>query len=32
VALSFVNYENELPYFIAQVLPLLREAGLRGAP
>jgi FMNH2-dependent dimethyl sulfone monooxygenase len=32
VALSFVNYTNELPYFIATVLPLLREAGLRDAP
>jgi alkanesulfonate monooxygenase SsuD/methylene tetrahydromethanopterin reductase-like flavin-dependent oxidoreductase (luciferase family) len=30
VALSFVNYADELPYFIATVLPLLREAGLRG--
>jgi FMNH2-dependent dimethyl sulfone monooxygenase len=29
VALSFVNYQNELPYFIETVLPLLREAGLR---
>ncbi len=28
-ALSFVNYKNELPYFISHVLPLLREAGLR---
>jgi alkanesulfonate monooxygenase SsuD/methylene tetrahydromethanopterin reductase-like flavin-dependent oxidoreductase (luciferase family) len=26
---SFVNFKEELPYFIAQVLPLLREAGLR---
>ena len=32
VALSFVNYSAELPYFIATVLPLLREAGLRDAP
>jgi alkanesulfonate monooxygenase SsuD/methylene tetrahydromethanopterin reductase-like flavin-dependent oxidoreductase (luciferase family) len=30
VALSFVNYKAELPYFIATVLPLLVEAGLRG--
>lgn len=30
VALSFVNYAAELPYFCATVLPLLREAGLRG--
>jgi alkanesulfonate monooxygenase SsuD/methylene tetrahydromethanopterin reductase-like flavin-dependent oxidoreductase (luciferase family) len=29
VAISFVNYKNELPYFIETVLPLLREAGLR---
>ena len=29
VALSFVNYQDELPYFIETVLPLLREAGLR---
>ncbi len=28
---SFVNFKNELPYFIDQVLPLLREAGLRQA-
>jgi alkanesulfonate monooxygenase SsuD/methylene tetrahydromethanopterin reductase-like flavin-dependent oxidoreductase (luciferase family) len=30
VALSFVNYRDELPYFVAKVLPLLREMGLRG--
>jgi alkanesulfonate monooxygenase SsuD/methylene tetrahydromethanopterin reductase-like flavin-dependent oxidoreductase (luciferase family) len=30
VALSFVNYKDELPYFIETVLPLLRDAGLRG--
>jgi alkanesulfonate monooxygenase SsuD/methylene tetrahydromethanopterin reductase-like flavin-dependent oxidoreductase (luciferase family) len=29
VALSFVNYKDELPYFLQTVLPLLREAGLR---
>ncbi len=28
-ALSFVNYLTELPGFVADVLPLLREAGLR---
>ncbi len=28
---SFVNFERELPYFIAAVLPLLQEAGLREA-
>jgi FMNH2-dependent dimethyl sulfone monooxygenase len=27
---SFVNFKNELPYFIDNVFPLLREAGLRG--
>jgi alkanesulfonate monooxygenase SsuD/methylene tetrahydromethanopterin reductase-like flavin-dependent oxidoreductase (luciferase family) len=27
---SFVNYKNELPYFLETVLPLLREAGLRA--
>ncbi len=32
LALSFVNYREELPYFIATVLPLLQQAGLRGAP
>ncbi len=32
VALSFVNYRAELPYFVAAVLPLLHEAGLRDAP
>ncbi len=26
---SFVNFKDELPYFIATVLPLLRDAGLR---
>jgi dimethylsulfone monooxygenase len=30
VALSFVNYKDELSYFIETVLPLLREAGVRG--
>jgi alkanesulfonate monooxygenase SsuD/methylene tetrahydromethanopterin reductase-like flavin-dependent oxidoreductase (luciferase family) len=29
VALSFVNYKDELPYFIETVLPLLRQARLR---
>jgi alkanesulfonate monooxygenase SsuD/methylene tetrahydromethanopterin reductase-like flavin-dependent oxidoreductase (luciferase family) len=29
---SFVNFKNELPYFIVEVLPLLGEVGLRGAP
>ncbi|CAN5388410.1 LLM class flavin-dependent oxidoreductase [soil metagenome] len=27
---SFVNYLNELPFFVERVLPLLRDAGLRG--
>jgi len=31
VALSFVNYRDELPYFLETVLPLLRRAGLRSA-
>ena len=30
--LSFVNFLDELPYFIAEVLPRLREAGLRNFP
>ena len=29
--LSFVNFRDELPYVIAEVLPLLQEAGLRVA-
>lgn len=28
--ISFVNFTDELPYFLANVLPLLREAGVRG--
>jgi len=28
---SFVNFKDELPYFLDKVLPLLREAGLRQA-
>lgn len=27
--LSFVNYLDELPYFVREVLPLMRDAGLR---
>ncbi len=27
---SFLNFTGELPYFVQTVLPLLREAGLRG--
>lgn len=29
ISLSFVNFVDELPFFIAEVIPLLREAGLR---
>jgi alkanesulfonate monooxygenase SsuD/methylene tetrahydromethanopterin reductase-like flavin-dependent oxidoreductase (luciferase family) len=29
VTLSFVNFRDELPFFIARVLPLLQQAGLR---
>ncbi|HEV7254049.1 MAG TPA: LLM class flavin-dependent oxidoreductase [Mesorhizobium sp.] len=29
IALSFVNYTHELPFFCDRVLPLLEEAGLR---
>jgi alkanesulfonate monooxygenase SsuD/methylene tetrahydromethanopterin reductase-like flavin-dependent oxidoreductase (luciferase family) len=29
VTLSFVNFKDELPFFIARVLPLLQQAGLR---
>ncbi|MBO0752836.1 MAG: LLM class flavin-dependent oxidoreductase [Bradyrhizobiaceae bacterium] len=29
--LSFVNFKDELPYFVDTVLPLLRKAGLREA-
>lgn len=30
IALSFVNYTQELPFFCDRVLPLLRDAGLRA--
>ncbi len=30
IALSFVNYTRELPYFCDRVLPLLAKAGYRG--
>ena len=30
IALSFVNYTQELPYFCDQVLPVLKQAGYRG--
>jgi alkanesulfonate monooxygenase SsuD/methylene tetrahydromethanopterin reductase-like flavin-dependent oxidoreductase (luciferase family) len=29
--LSFVNFNDELPFFVERVLPLLRQAGLRAA-
>jgi len=29
IALSFVNYTQELPYFCDHVLPIFRQAGLR---
>ncbi len=29
IALSFVNYTQELPFFCDRVLPLLRQAGMR---
>ena len=29
VTLSFVNFKDELPFFIERVLPLLKQAGLR---
>jgi FMNH2-dependent dimethyl sulfone monooxygenase len=32
LAISFVNYLNELPYFRAEVLPRLAAAGLRTTP
>jgi FMNH2-dependent dimethyl sulfone monooxygenase len=31
-ALSFVNYQEELPQFIREVVPLLEQAGLRRSP
>ena len=31
VALGFLDYERELPYFVETVLPRLRERGLRQA-
>jgi dimethylsulfone monooxygenase len=32
IAVSFVNYLDELPYFCAEVLPRLARVGLRGVP
>jgi alkanesulfonate monooxygenase SsuD/methylene tetrahydromethanopterin reductase-like flavin-dependent oxidoreductase (luciferase family) len=31
IALSFVNYLDELPYFCDEVLPRLARRGLRAA-
>ena len=31
IAVSFVNYADELPYFCAEVLPRLERAGLRNS-
>lgn len=30
IAVSFVNYLDELPYFVAEVIPRLKEMGLRS--
>lgn len=30
IAVSFVNYLNEVPYFCAEVLPRLQRMGIRG--
>jgi FMNH2-dependent dimethyl sulfone monooxygenase len=30
IAVSFVNYLDELPYFVAEVIPRLRKIGLRA--
>jgi alkanesulfonate monooxygenase SsuD/methylene tetrahydromethanopterin reductase-like flavin-dependent oxidoreductase (luciferase family) len=32
LALNFVDYLKELPYFAAEVLPRLERLGLRAAP
>jgi hypothetical protein len=32
IAVSFVNYLDELPFFCAEVLPRLARAGLREPP
>jgi hypothetical protein len=32
IAVSFVNYLDELPYFCAEVLPRLAHSGLREKP
>jgi dimethylsulfone monooxygenase len=32
IAVSFVNYLDELPYFCAELLPRLARLGLRGKP
>jgi dimethylsulfone monooxygenase len=30
--ISFVNFDEELPFFVERVLPLLQQAGLRDVP
>jgi FMNH2-dependent dimethyl sulfone monooxygenase len=32
IAVSFVNYLDELPYFCAEVLPRMARLGLREEP
>jgi alkanesulfonate monooxygenase SsuD/methylene tetrahydromethanopterin reductase-like flavin-dependent oxidoreductase (luciferase family) len=32
VAMGFVNYLDELPYFVQEVIPRLERMGLRAAP
>ena len=32
IAVSFVNYLDELPYFYAEILPRLARLGLRETP
>lgn len=31
-SVAFLNYTNEMPYFLAEVLPRMERAGLRAAP
>jgi len=31
IAVSFVNYTDELPFFCDEVLPRLQRAGIRAA-
>ena len=30
-SLAFVNYKNDLPFFVQEVLPRMARAGLRNA-